>query len=377
MRTCSRSRPAALGRVQGQRQRRGARPGGQDDLAHPPAHQLVDQHLGQRGRRVHPSTLAQRSSRSRHQACRSAGAACRSSSSGSGVTAPTGRAPATRQQGRGRHVGGQQGGGAEPAGVRQVGQRGGQRDAGGEPDGGVDGAGHDDRQAARLRHLQGPPHPGQRRHLDHDDVGGAGDRHAQRVLRLADALVGGDRDVQPGPGQLHPQGRQLLHGRAGLLGVLQVVGRERPQRGQRVLDRPRGVGVDAHLARRPEHLADGGDPVDVVAQHLAGLGHLDLRGRAAGEAGQHAGHVGGRHRRDGGVDRDPVPDRVRPARPGGLDRSGEPAGRLAVVVLGERAELAPAGRAAQQQGLADVHPAERDPHGQGDDVHLGPVEQFS
>ena len=106
--------------------------------------------------------------------------------------------------------------------------------------------------------------PAQRRDLEHDDVGGAGEGHPQRVLGLADALVGRDRHVDAGPGQGPPERGEPVEVGARLLGVLEVVRRQRRQRGDRLLDRPGAVGVDPHPARRAEHLADGGDAVDVV-----------------------------------------------------------------------------------------------------------------
>ena len=82
---------------------------------------------------------------------------------------------------------------------------------------------HDRRQPAlRARSRSAARDPAERRDLDHDDVGGLRAHHPHRVLGLADRLVGGDRHVDPAPGQVDAQRRQLLDRGARLLGVLQV-----------------------------------------------------------------------------------------------------------------------------------------------------------
>ena len=81
----------------------------------------------------------------------------------------------------------------------------------------------------------------------------------QRVVGLADALVGGDRHVDPAP-----QLGQLGHRRARLLQVFErAVGRQRLGGGDRLVDAPAAVGVDAH---RRHQCAHGVDPRDVVGQ---------------------------------------------------------------------------------------------------------------
>ena len=66
-----------------------------------------------------------------------------------------------------------------------------------------------------LHHLERAPYPAERCHLDHHEVGGLLARHAQRVLGLADRLVGGDEHVDPGARQRPPQlasSSTLAHG---------------------------------------------------------------------------------------------------------------------------------------------------------------------
>ena len=120
--------------------------------------------------------------------------------------------------------------------------------------------------------------------------------HGQRVAGFADALVGGDRHVDP-PAQLG----QFLDGRAGLLEVLQ-----RAQCGGGcggLVDGPGAVGVDAHGGHQG---ADRIDPGHVVVEGLARLGDLHLGGTCAREAGQYFGHLRGVDRRHRGVDVDAI-----------------------------------------------------------------------
>ena len=112
-------------------------------------------------------------------------------------------------------------------------------------------------------------------------------------------------------------------------------------------------------------------PGGVVVKGLAALGHLDLDGIHPAEAGEDFGNAVCRNGRDGGVNRDGVPQRRGEAQPAGLDRGGKPAGGLGVAVLGERAEFPPAQRALQQQGFALQDPAEFHPHRQADHVGAG------
>ena len=120
-------------------------------------------------------------------------------------------------------------------------------------------------------------HPAERLDLDDDDVGRVEAGDAQRVVGGPDRLVGGQRDADAAAHLA-----QLLERRAGLLDVLEAAGgRVEPRDGQhRGRDVPRGVRVDPDAAGRAERVADRGDAFDVGRQVLAGLGDLDLRGRA-------------------------------------------------------------------------------------------------
>ena len=168
---------------------------------------------------------------------------------------------------------------AEPARVRQLGQRGGQRDPGRQADGGLDRAGHDDRQPDPLGDLEGGAHPAERRHLEHGDVGGVERDDPVGVLGPPDRLVRGDRHRAPGPGQPDPQRGQVLDGRARLLDVLEVEAVERPDGAFRRVEVPAAVRVDPEPAGGTERVAHRLAAGQVVGEGLAPLGDLDL-GRA-------------------------------------------------------------------------------------------------
>jgi hypothetical protein len=68
-----------------------------------------------------------------------------------------------------------------------------------DADGRIQRAGHHDRDVELLSDLEQLAHSAQRRHLEHRDVRGPFAHHAQRILGLADALVSGDRHVDPTP----------------------------------------------------------------------------------------------------------------------------------------------------------------------------------
>ncbi len=275
-----------------------------------------------------------------------------------------GQPAADGQQRLGGQVGGEQPDGAEPAGVRQLGQRRGERQPGGHADRGLQRRRDDHRLAAALGDPARGGEPAERGDLDDDDVGRAEDRGGQRVAAAAAyRLVDGDRHGHP-----QPQLGELLEGAAGLLGVLQAVRHERAERLDGLLERPGGVGVDADPAGRAERLADRGDPLDVVAQGLAGLADLDLGGPAAGgldEGVRDGGLDGG----DDRVDRHPRVDRRGPLAPAGLERGAQPGRGLGGVVLGERPPLAPAARPLEEHRLAHLDPAEAHPH--RDAHHVG------
>ena len=107
------------------------------------------------------------------------------------------------------------------------------------------------------------------------------------------------------------------------------------------------------------------------SRRLPGLGHLDFDGVHPAEAGQDFRDPVRGDGGDRGVDRDAGPQRLGEALPAGLDGGGEPAGGFRVAVFREGAELAPAQRAVQQQGLALEDAAELHPHRQADHVRAG------
>ena len=137
--------------------------------------------------------------------------------------------------------------------------------------------------------------------------------------------------------------------------------RQPPQHPRRGRHRPAAVGVDPDRARRAERVADRRDALDVLRLGLALLGHLDLRGPAAGRRDDLRAPVpaDGGHRH---VDRDRSRDRSGPGPRRRLDRAGQPPRRLARAVLGERGELPPPGRALDQRALPDGDAAEPRPH---------------
>ena len=144
------------------------------------------------------------------------------------------------------------------------------------------------------------------------------------------------------------------------------------------VDVPAAVGVDPHLAARPERVADGLDPRQVVGLGLAGLGDLDLGGAAAGRGPDDVGRGLRPDRRHGDVDR----HRRRAA--GRASRRRRPRGRRRShgthsrgVVVPERRPLAPAGGAAQQHALADVDAAEPGAHRQRPDDRAAPSMRLS
>jgi len=132
--------------------------------------------------------------------------------------------------------------GAKPARVRQLGQgRGGQQSVT-DPDGRIECAGHHDRNLDLLSDVEQFAHPTQRRDLQHRDVGGPGADDVQRIVGLADALVGSDRHVDPPP-HLGEFGHRL----ARLLHVLErAVGRQRIGGRDGILDAPAPVRVHPH-----------------------------------------------------------------------------------------------------------------------------------
>ena len=236
------------------------------------------------------------------------------------------------------------------------GKRGGEERTLREADARVDRGGDDGRQPGLFDDVEGTARAAERLRLDDDDVGRAGARDRQRILRLAHRLVGCDRQIPLA--QPVAQLGELRDARAGLLGVLEVELGQRVQRALRLVDVPPRVGVDADAPLRPHLLAHGGDAGDVVVEGLAGLGHFHLRRAAGPVAGEHTGHVRGRDGGHGGVDADPRPMRRRLRLVGEVDRRREPRARLYRRVLEEGGELAPALGPLEQCGLAMIDTAE-------------------
>ena len=210
--------------------------------------------------------------------------------------------------------------------------------------------------------------PPERGALDHRDVGGARDRDPQRVLGAADGLVGGDAHVD-----LAAYGGQFLDGAAGLLDVLQpaccLV--ELADVGHGGVDVPDAVGVHPDRPVRAQRVADRLDAGEVFGQGLGVVGDLDL-GRAAARTGGDVVGAFRADRRNGAVDRNAIAHRFGPAQGALLDRGGQPGSGLAVVVVGERAELAPSGGAFDQHPFAHGDAPEPGTHGDG--VDTGGVE---
>ena len=194
----------------------------------------------------------------------SASAACSASRSGDGYGGAHRQSSVDGDQRIVDQVVGQQPYGVQPARVRELGQRRRQRHPGGDPHRGLQGARHDHRQPDLGGDLQAGPYAAERLHLEHGDVGRAPAGHQVGVVGAADRLVGRDRDVHAGPGQGDPEGDELVDGPARLLGVLQPVAGQPPQRVGRLPHVPGTVGVDPDPTVRTERVPDGGDPVEVV-----------------------------------------------------------------------------------------------------------------
>ena len=215
--------------------------------------------------------------------------------------------------------------GSEAAVEEQLRNRRGQVGAHGDSDGRVDGAGHHDGEAGGGDDAQRGMDAAERLGFDDEEVRGSGVRHGERVLGLADALVGRDRHIHV-PGATTDLD-QLVEGGARLLDVLQV------ERGQSVdgvlglVDVPEGVRIHPDAALGTEELTHRLHARDVVGERLAGLGDLDLGGAGARVAGEDGPDVGRRHGRNGGVHRDAVAKRGGGRTPAEVDRGVEPGRR--------------------------------------------------
>ena len=212
---------------------------------------------------------------------------------------PHGQGTVDREQRLGHDVGLEQLHGREPAGVRQLRQRGRERDARGDPDRRLQRRRHDHGQPDVLGDPQAGAHATERLHLEHRHVGGLELAHPVGVGGPADRLVGGDGYAD---GPAYP--RQVLDGGDRLLDVLEpargpVEHRDVRHGGVQV---PEPVDVDAHPAVGAERVAHGFEAGLVVGEGLPGFGDLDLGGAAA--AAQHDRvRLLGADRGDGDVDR--------------------------------------------------------------------------
>ena len=113
---------------------------------------------------------------------------------------------------------------------------------------------------------------------------------------------------------------------------------------------PGTVGAPPDPPARPDGVTHRLHPGRVRTGRLATLGDLHLGGAAAGRCHQRV-RLLGPDRRHRHIHRDLAARRRRPAHRGCLQRAAEPAGALARAVLGERRELAPAGRSFDQRAL--------------------------
>ena len=212
-------------------------------------------------------------------------------------------------------------------------------------------------------------HSPQGRHLDDDEVGGLAPGHQAAGPRPCGSTRPPRRYVDPPAGQRDaqldaaPPPRRRAAPRT----------RGRMPRGQRAPS-PACATSQPPLAstriRAPGPSRPGPRPRgNVVRQGLSALGDLDLRGRAALEAGEDAGHLLGGHGRHGRVHRDEVPPWSGPA--GQADSTADASQREASTCVLEEGRTRPPGRALHEGGLADGHPAEAHPHGDGDHPEPG------
>ena len=211
------------------------------------------------------STACTRPSRSIHQSVRSASAAYRSSSSGSGMHPAHLDRPVLGHERVARDIRRQQRGGAEPAVVVELGHGCRELRAHREADARVEGARDHDRQARAGDDVERPTDAAERLRLDHEEVGGAelGDR--ERIVRR------GARSRRPRSGcPCTSCGRRISTSssmrRARLLDVLEVERRERVDRVLGLVDVPAAVRVDADATLGAERLAHGAHARDIRRQ---------------------------------------------------------------------------------------------------------------
>ena len=206
-RTCSRRSPRASASASARARAALRLPGREHDLGDAVGHELVDEHLGHGGGRVHdgaPQDVEARASRSSHHCAPvvvEPRLAPRRVATGRGWWRTTDSLPSRGRAVSRGEVLGEQATGAEAAGVGRLGQRGGEGEAGGEPHGGVERAAHRDRQAHGVGDRQGPAYAAERHGLEHEDVGRGADPLGALRRRArggeAHALVDGEAHARP------------------------------------------------------------------------------------------------------------------------------------------------------------------------------------
>ena len=122
--------------------------------------------------------------------------------------------------------------------------------------------------------LERPVDAAERLRLDHQQVGGAGTRDGKRIVRLAHALVGRDRQLPIV--QARAQLRQLVDGGAGLFEVLEVEAGESVRGVLRLVHVPAAVRIHADAALGAEERPRRLHARHVIRQLLPGSATLTL-----------------------------------------------------------------------------------------------------
>ena len=245
-----------------------------------------------------------------------------------------------------------------------------------DANGGIEGGGHRDVHMALaqvLGHIEDAAHATERRGLDHGDICGLQLSDAIGVGGLTNRFIGGDAHKEASAHKAAADLGKLLGGGARLFHIIQ---RHHHLRGlDRLIDAPAAVGVhakDGDIAALGDGVADGADASGVVGKRVPLLRHLDFEGAAAGVALHYGRDLAGGYGRDGGVDLDGIAYRLWKALVGGLEPGAQPRGGLGRAVFQEGRELAPAGRALDEQGLPRGDAAET--HGKREGDYVGAVE---
>lgn len=224
-----------------------------------------------------------------------------------------------------------------------------------------------------LGYLEDAAHATEWGGLDHGDVCGLQLGDAIGVGDLTNGLIGGHAYEETRAHETAAHLGKLLSGGAGLFHIVQW---HHHLRGlDRLIDAPAAVGVhaqDRDFAASGDGIADGADASGVVGKRVALFCHLNFEGAAARVALHYGRDLAGGHRRNGGVDLDGIAHRLREALVGGLEPRAQPGGGLNRAVLQEGSELAPAGRAIDEQGLSGGDAAET--HGKREGDYVGAVE---